>query len=800
LHAPLEGAFLSRTPNLLGGKGIHSRFEKLPCSRRSINPRSHHDALLYLSRSYSQESKGEQRSAKGSQAAAKVRNQQIITLGRDRDWKGILALYHEQSKDFNNVNFATTMSQLGRIQSVNKRDPSFAKFVDDLANIIEARGLEWMGIRSVANIVHVVGKMQLKSKSAQQIIDFAARKENAQAIVLRGEPQSVANICWAMAKLGRSDIFPSFMGILEGQSQWFVGEEGTPQEVANTAWACATLGIKSPNLFSEIETHSSWLVMEGDPQAVANIAWACATLGIQSPKLFSEIEQHSSWMVKEGIPQNVANIAWACATLGIQSPNLFSEIEQHSSWIVTEGIPQAVANTAWACATFGIQSPNLFSEIEQHSSWIVKEGIPQAVANTAWACATLGIQSPKLFSEIEQHSSWVVKEGNPQEVANTAWACATLGIQSPNLFSEIEQHSSWVVNEGNPQNVANTAWACATLGIQSPKLFSEIEQHSSWVVKEGNPQAVANTAWACATLGIQSPNLFSEIEKQSSWIVKEGNPQAVANIAWACSKFGFQSPKLFLNIEKQSSWLIKEAEKSGNMQHVSSVALSFAIVGLASEVIFGSLWKIVPNLIEEGNAQAIINICYAFAVLDLANEYEKEFRLLWAKAISFDPKLLPREARRQLLQTRAFVTASGVKSLQAPALLETGGMTLETDVHESRSQNEVSGILDDLGFHHLAEVSPVTKENTFPLPGGMLAIDMACRKQMIAIEFDGPFHFLREVGSGKVLEVENVATRAKRRFLERLGWKVANIRYFDWAKAKSKKAKRAFVSEMLKEV
>jgi hypothetical protein len=119
---------------------------------------------------------------------------------------------------------------------------------------------------------------------------------------------------------------------------------------------------------------------------------------------------------------------------------------------------------------------------------------------------------------------------------------------------------------------------------------------------------------------------------------------------------------------------------------------------------------------------------------------------------------------------------------------------------ESRAQNEVSGILDDLGFHHLSEVSPVTKKDMFPLPRGMLAIDMACRKQMVAIEFDGPYHFLREVGSGKVLEVENGATKAKRRFLERLGWKVVNIRYFNWDKAKSKEAKRSFVSEMLKEV
>ena len=125
LAFPLEGAFLSRTSNLLGGKGIHSRFENPTRSTRSINPWPRHNTSFYLSRSYSQESKGGNGAAKGSQAAAKVRNQQIIALGRDRDWKGILALYHEQSKDFNSVNLATTMSQLGRIQSVDNRDPSF---------------------------------------------------------------------------------------------------------------------------------------------------------------------------------------------------------------------------------------------------------------------------------------------------------------------------------------------------------------------------------------------------------------------------------------------------------------------------------------------------------------------------------------------------------------------------------------------------------------------------------------------------------------------------------------------------
>jgi hypothetical protein len=67
-----------------------------------------------------------------------------------------------------------------------------------------------------------------------------------------------------------------------------------------------------------------------------------------------------------------------------------------------------------------------------------------------------------------------------------------------------------------------------------------------------------------------------------------------------------------------------------------------------------------------------------------------------------------------------------------------GQITLKANVHESHAQNEVSRILDDLEFYHLAEVSPVTEENMFP--------QMAGRKKMIAIAFDGPSHFYETLG------------------------------------------------------
>ena len=93
----------------------------------------------------------------------------------------------------------------------------------------------------------------------------------------------------------------------------------------------------------------------------------------------------------------------------------------------------------------------------------------------------------------------------------------------------------------------------------------------------------------------------------------------------------------------------------------------------------------------------------------------------------------------------------------------------------SRSSKEVSQLLHEIGFHHECEVSPDGS-----ISGGMLAIDFACPERMIAIEFDGPSHFLKAVGSGKLTCTENGATKAKCRYLEQLGWTVINIDYRDY--------------------
>ncbi len=106
----------------------------------------------------------------------------------------------------------------------------------------------------------------------------------------------------------------------------------------------------------------------------------------------------------------------------------------------------------------------------------------------------------------------------------------------------------------------------------------------------------------------------------------------------------------------------------------------------------------------------------------------------------------------------------------------------------------MSKILEEIEFHHDTETSPFGSNNEF----NFWSIDCACRDRKIAIEFDGPFHFLRLPGSHEPGDIENGPTKAKRHFLQSLGWKVINISYLEWRKAGTREGKRKLLANRLK--
>ena len=151
---------------------------------------------------------------------------------------------------------------------------------------------------------------------------------------------------------------------------------------------------------------------------------------------------------------------------------------------------------------------------------------------------------------------------------------------------------------------------------------------------------------------------------------------------------------------------------------------------------------------------------------------------------------LPVEQLTQICYIQACASVYGIESASPPSDLR---RQLEQVYYRTRSsdfENEVSNILLHIGLSHQREFSPF---ESFP---GLLSIDIACPDRMIAIECDGPSHYLSYV-CGAEKNQENGPTKAKRRLLQELDWKVINSSWMEasqhetskeWIRAKLFKA------------
>ena len=430
-----------------------------------------------------------------------------------------------------------------------------------------------------------------------------------------------------------------------------------------------------------------------------------------------------------------------------------NSILQDAVVIVECGNPQNIANTAWAVATMRIETPQLFDAIDKDPACVIADGTAQTIANTAWAFATLGIECPNLFKAIDKDPACVIADGTAQAIANTAWAFATLKADGTTFFLAVDESAIRLVKQGTTQNIANTAWAFASQGMQAPSLCLQIEEHAASIVSRGDSQHISNIIWSLATLGVVCPQFCRAVDQDASRLIQNGDSQSVSNTLWAMSTLGFDAPSLV-------------------------------------EVIRD---RLPENHVRLCSNQDLLNICYALAISDSFAGHTDTFTMLWKQANERDWNELSYMDRNQLVQSYLIASCVYRLKLSPPKWAST---PLTATVHKSKAQAELSKILEEIDFHHDTETSPFGSNNEF----NFWSIDCACRDRKIAIEFDGPSHFLRLPGSHEPGDIESGPTKAKRRFLQSLGWKVINISYVEWRQAGTREGKRKLLAKRLKSV
>ncbi|GMI38694.1 hypothetical protein TeGR_g2545 [Tetraparma gracilis] len=370
---------------------------------------------------------------------------------------------------------------------------------------------------------------------------------------------------------------------------------------------------------------------------------------------------------------------------------------------------------------------------------IIQESDSKSIAHISNALAKLNERrAHPIMAAVENRAITFVESGEPQHLAVTALAFAKLRFDAPYLFSAINARADWLVsNSKHPQAIASTAWAFATLRRDAPALFAAIDGRADWLANGCTASALSDTAWAFATLRVDAPAIFRAIDARADKLVEECDPQQISNTAVAFAELDFDAPHFWTCLERRSE--------------------AFA---------------------AEATPQATCTTAWALAISGRASTNSELLRVLWDKAMAAGDSLKS-WSLNQLVQVG--LHAAGERTnLRSPPELQQRMLRSAADTHDQANtefEDHVARHLTEMGVEYKREFPPFGTTKFSRLHSVDFAL-AASDGTKTAIECDGPFHFLHgriEKGTGR----ETGRTVAKRRLLERKGWRVINLPWFE---------------------
>jgi hypothetical protein len=401
---------------------------------------------------------------------------------------------------------------------------------------------------------------------------------------------------------------------------------------------------------------------------------------------------------------------------------------------------------------------------------------PQEVANAIWAFATL-LWEPgaETWAALETAVERVAPDMKPQEVANAAWGFATLGLM-PGAEARAALETA-VVRVGpnmDPQAASNVAWGFATLGLMpGAEARAALEAAVVCVGPDMKPQAVSNVTWGFATLGLMpGADARAALEAAVVRVGPDMKPQETANAAWGFATLGWE-PRADARAALEAA--VERVGPDMNPQAVSTTLWSVLSLAATRAVplpaYYPSLWQAACGFEERSFNRVDISMLFHAHLIHT--------ELVGGVArgeVTFPPWIMHQAREAWMYSAR-------------------------DDVTVSRSVKEIASILGDLGIRN--EVERLTDD-------GYLSVDVYLPDDDVALEFDGPSHFIKicdgdegaapgGVGDASRASTRNtMSTELRDMFLARRHRVVLPVPYFEFAKLKGRTMKTEYVAEKLR--
>jgi hypothetical protein len=409
----------------------------------------------------------------------------------------------------------------------------------------------------------------------------------------------------------------------------------------------------------------------------------------------------------------------------------------------------------------GVQST--LAALEQRVVLVAADMAPQGVSNTVYGFALLGWDpGPKARSALEVAVVRVAPDPDmvPQAVSNVMWALATLGWEpGAEARAALEAAVVSVAPDPDmaPQNVSNAMWASATLRWQlgfeaRAALLAAVVRFAPGM----KPQELSNTWWSFATRGWE-PGAEARAVLEVA-VVRAGllmNAQEAANTAWSFATLG-----LMPGVQAWAALEVAVVRVARDMtpQEVANSVLGFltlaATRGAPLSARYPALWRAACGL--SLHAFNVVVRSMLFQAYLIHTELVSGDVL---DDVRFPPRIMHEARDAWMLQAR-------------------------DEVKMTKSHKQIASILGDLGIVH--EVERLTDD-------GYFSVDVYVPDNDVALEFDGPTHFIASAGVGGALDDAPHTTRTMRTelrdmFLARRHRVVLSVPWFEYAELNGKGA------------
>jgi hypothetical protein len=457
---------------------------------------------------------------------------------------------------------------------------------------------------------------------------------------------------------------------------------------------------------------------------------------------------------------------------------------------------RSLANIVWACGKAGFAEKELLDACLARLVQGPASANAHDLSNTVYGASLLWERGYRIDEQQAQQLVAALAEqrrdANCQDVANALWAAATMGLRVPaSTWEQLLQELADKAGQARPQGLANALWAAATMGLQLPaSTWARLLQVLADKAAQARPQQLANALWATAkrtggaagsqgaeAVGAAVLRLAAAVGPRH---VAAMNPQDISNSLWALAQLRLCPQPL---VGQLAASAVQQAPAM-TPQGLSNAALAAAKLGLVDAPLFAALVGAAQRLARRSGSQGLCNLAWSVAVADQRQLAAAAVELCECVAAAEVWGSTVLEDHMQLHQVHLWLLdgqpdGGGLAGALSAEQLQRCEEAWEGQLQETAQQRR--GEFKRRVFAAAQRLPTLTGCRQEARTGdGAFSIDVAAKHaasgRLLAIEADGPFHFLRP---GRRPTGE---TLARNRALAARGYVVVCVPWWEWAK------------------